>query len=151
MPFELHNPRKRAVECVLRGSFGTRTILGESFVPDPEQEERGLSAEFFEDYVPKFLKPTPPVVRRRLLEASGLEVSVMFLEATCHLEEFGGLDQFVVPASVDSVETSPARGGNKTEATVHRYINQGDTLAESQESLPVERESEEVRRKYLGR
>lgn len=119
MPFELHNKKKRAVQCCIRGKWGCYTVAGESFFPTIEEEESGLRAEMFSEFVPKLLSPTPAPVRRRLLEASGLEVPDSVLEATAHLAEFGGQDETKFPAAVEEVETSGSKG--KEIPVVHQY------------------------------
>lgn len=91
MAYEYCNPKKRAIECTIRRPIGTILIPGGTFVPTPEQEAAGVTAEIFKDYVgPSFLRPTPPAVRRRLLQAVGLPVPESIVTATAHLTEFGG-------------------------------------------------------------
>lgn len=88
--FEYHNPATRGVECTFGGHLGMVLIPGGTFVPSPEQEKKGLTADLLEDWVPSFLKKTPLPVRRRLLEAAGQPVDEGIIAATAHLEEFGG-------------------------------------------------------------
>jgi len=88
--YEFCNPGTRAVECVIRGKWGTILVPGGTFVPTPEQEEGGIPPETFAEYTPSLLKPTPPALRRRLLEARNLPVPKDVVDATAHLSEFGG-------------------------------------------------------------
>jgi len=110
--YDFYNPKKRAIECVLRGNIGTVLVAGESFVPTPEQEKKGLTAESLENagFVPKLLKPTPPVIRRRLLQASGEEIPEDILASTSHLAEFGGGSTERAPVDPEEVVSTIARG-----------------------------------------
>lgn len=90
MAYDFFNPKTRAINCFL-GKKGTLLIAGGCFVPTPEHERAGITRKDFSDYVtPSFLRPTSPVIRRRFLEASGLEVPEDVLKATSRIDEFGG-------------------------------------------------------------
>lgn len=92
MAFEFHNPQENAIDCTLPQPLGLIRVKPGDFVPTPEQERRGITAEVFTPFTEaKFsLKPAPPVARRRLLEAAGLEVPSDLVRRTRHLPEFGG-------------------------------------------------------------
>lgn len=82
-------PVRRALSTsVLHRPFGCVPIGCGEYVPTAEQEAQGLTAEFFEDLVPSFLRRTPPAVRRRLLEERGMEVPSDLIARTAHLAEF---------------------------------------------------------------
>jgi len=119
MCFEYHNPRKRVIECVFAQPIGCILVPGGSFVPSPEQEDAGVTADMFDDFHPSFLKRTPPALRRRLLQAIGREVPKDIVNSTAHLEEFGGGVAAEEQERVDEVlETVPKRAAQ----TVHRYV-----------------------------
>ncbi len=104
MAFDFHNPKSRSVNLILRGKFGNVLVEGESFVPTPEQEDNGLTAKRLEEFCPKFIKRTPPAVRRRLLEASDLPVPKDVISATAHQPEFGGASGSVEEKAPEEVE-----------------------------------------------
>jgi hypothetical protein len=123
MAYEFQNPRKRAIECVIRAPIGTTLIAGGTFVPTPEQEEGGLTPDLLEDWVnPSFLKRTPPALRRRLLAAKGIPIPEDLIAATAHLEEFGGVVDSVEQEKVDEIlsEEPPSR---KEPNTIHRHYS----------------------------
>ncbi len=69
---------------------GVRSILigkGE-YVPTPEQEALGITADVFKDFEPSSLRPTAPVSMRRRLEEAGLTVPSHLMARTAHLAEF---------------------------------------------------------------
>ncbi len=68
--------------------IGVFRIGGGEYVPTPEQEAQGLTAEHFEDLVPNLLQRTPPAVRRRLLEERGIKVPSDLIASTAQLAEF---------------------------------------------------------------
>jgi hypothetical protein len=90
MAYEYHNHNRHAVECTIP-PHGTILVAADTFVPTPKQEEKGLSADIFETFTPSLLKITAPAVRRRLLEAEGIEVPADIVTATAHLAEFQGV------------------------------------------------------------
>ena len=88
MAFEFQNPGPSCIKHVLHRPFGCVPIGCGEYVPTAEQEAQGLTAEFFEDLVPSFLRRTPPAVRRRLLQERGMEVASDLIARTAHLAEF---------------------------------------------------------------
>jgi hypothetical protein len=87
MAYEFHNHNRHAIECTIP-PHGTILVPQDTFVPTPKQEAAGLTADIFETFTPSLLKITAPAVRRRLLEAEGIEVPKNIVTATAHLEEF---------------------------------------------------------------
>ncbi len=56
MAFEFQNPGPSSISHVLHRPFGHIPIGCGEYVPTAEQEAQGLTAEFFEDLVPSFLR-----------------------------------------------------------------------------------------------
>lgn len=67
MPFEYFNPHTCRQGCHLGSKFGEVKVDPGQYVPTPDQEKAGMTAEMFAPHVnPSFLHKTPGNVRRRL-------------------------------------------------------------------------------------
>jgi hypothetical protein len=94
MPFEFHNPHACAIDCTLALPIGTFRVMPGTVLPTPEQEKEGLTADLLKEFeVPNLLRPTPPVVRRRLFQEHEIAIPADVVAVTAHLEEFGGEPQ----------------------------------------------------------
>lgn len=107
--FEYHNPHPSAIECCIRQPVGSIIITQGEIVPTPEMEAKGITEAVLAPFVvPNLLRPTPPVIRRRLLQAEGADVPEDIIAATAHLVEFGGTPQPVAPPAAPARKTPPA-------------------------------------------
>ena len=102
--YELHNFNAHRVEVTLPGNTGLLVLPADSHLPTEEHENAGLTVETFKDYVPSFLRPTAPAVRRRLLAKEGRKVPKSLIDSTAHLAEFGGMDGSPNPSGSPKVE-----------------------------------------------
>ena len=67
MAFELYNFNCHAVECTIL-PFGILRVPPGAYVPTPEQESKGITADALKDFQPSFLRAVAPLERGRLLE-----------------------------------------------------------------------------------
>lgn len=126
--YELYNPNHHNVEVTLAGRGGLIVVAKESCVPTEEHEKAGLTVETFRDYVPSFLRPTPPAVRRRLLEEEGKPVPAPLVSATAHLPEFQRATGSESPPSPPPVAEIPSP---------HSVVEDHSTSAVSEPTPPV--------------
>ncbi len=87
MAFEFYNSNPHAVGCSFHRPIGLIVIPRGGYAPTAEQEREGVSADIFKDFVPVLLRPTPPEIRRRLLEEAGLGVPRELVVATSALAD----------------------------------------------------------------
>jgi hypothetical protein len=93
MAYDFFNPHNCAIDCSIPMPIGMIRVMPNECLPTVEQEEKGITAELLEMFnIPNLLHPTPPALRRRLLQEEKLEVPPAVVEATKHLPEFGGPD-----------------------------------------------------------
>lgn len=98
--FELMNPQPCDMDLNVGAPIGTIHVKSGGYFPSPEQEAEGIRAKDFKDFMGKsFLLPTPPVVRRRLLQKHGIEVPEDLVSSTRHLAEFAGSITQQVPSA----------------------------------------------------
>lgn len=104
--YEYHNPHPSALECCIRQPIGSVTIPSGAVVPTPEMEAAGVTSDVLAAFAcPNLLRPTPAVVRRRLLQKAGAAIPENILAATNHLPEFGGT--LPAPQSVPTPAVTP--------------------------------------------
>jgi len=87
------NPHTNNIDLTLPQPVGTVRVgprgSGKEFIPTPNHKEDGVTAKMLRDFEgPSFLSPTPPDVRRSLLEAAGEGVPSWMAERTGHLPQF---------------------------------------------------------------
>lgn len=86
MAFELYNFNCHAVECTI-SPFGIIRVPPGAYVPTPEQESKGITADAFKDFQPSFLRAVAPAERGRLLEKEGLEIAEDLVATTSPLPD----------------------------------------------------------------
>jgi hypothetical protein len=72
--------------CNLGKPIGEIRVVAKTAVPTVEMEKEGIRAKDFKNFVsPSWLRPTPPQMRRRLLEAANQEIPEDLERRTRHL------------------------------------------------------------------
>jgi len=91
--FYYWNPHTNNIDLTLPQPIGTVRVgprgSGHEFIPTPHHKEDGVTAKMLRDFEgPSFLSPTPPEVRRSLLEKAGKGVPSWMADRTRHLPQF---------------------------------------------------------------
>jgi hypothetical protein len=132
--FDYHNPHVSAIECCIRQPVGSIIIKAGEVVPTPEMEDKGITADVLAPFiVPNLLRPTPPVVRRRFLQAGGFPVPEDIIAATAHLPEFGGAPQPVAPPAAPTRKLPTPK---PRQATRHNFASELETALKTKATTP---------------
>lgn len=145
--FDYHNPHTSAIECCIRQPVGSVKIMAGEIVPTPEMEARGITADVLFPFVlPSFLRPTPPVIRRRLLAEAGASIPKDLVTATAHLPEFGGKFE-PVPTPTVTEKRIPTQVKLRRQ-TRHSFCNELESALKTKRVAPsIQRNENDLQQK----